>query len=140
MRDIPELGFAEDEDEAGAAGVVVCCVVLVSFAASFSSPRIVSRRDSTPATAWERREPHRDLFPDAIAAWSRLGCLPGGVSGWPSNGESSGTIYRRVASWDPALYAGGIGRFLVTQVIKFSSSVGFVGFGLKGACVFRRLG
>jgi hypothetical protein len=51
-KDIPGLCLAGDTGVAGF--VSFCCAVPFS-----SSARMLSRRASTPATAWERKEPHR---------------------------------------------------------------------------------
>jgi hypothetical protein len=59
LRDIP--GLCLTGDTAGAAGLLsFCCGVP-------SSARMLSRRASTPATAWDRNEPHR--FGAAIVRW-----------------------------------------------------------------------
>jgi hypothetical protein len=79
---VPGVALAEDEATgagagagAGAGVVTLDCVVFVSLGVPSSSASMVSSRASTPATAWEMREPHRDLFPDAMTC-SRLGYGP----------------------------------------------------------------
>lgn len=56
------VGAVEEAAEEGREG---CC-----FACS-SSARMLSRRASTPATAWDRREPHLDGFEGADMATVR---------------------------------------------------------------------
>jgi hypothetical protein len=86
MFPVPEDGIpgaALAEDEAAGAGVVpLDCVAFVSLGPPSSSASIVSSRASTPATAWEMREPHRDLFPDAMTC-SSLGYGPVKTAGDP---------------------------------------------------------
>lgn len=75
--DAPTVDAVVDDVDGVLVGVLAGRWVAACFKDS-SSERILSRRASTPATAWDRNEPHREDFWGAdISQVYRLGLLDG---------------------------------------------------------------